>query len=197
VLKVFQSETPKKQIMKLMKHKWILAGAALMVAATVQATPVIGSIGIDAANGTTLAIDETANTVKFTPASPTANADVNQATGSFSGLLGQSATYKNFTYSPLSVSNPIWILTSGAASFDLLSITEVDEGVNSLVLFGTGTIHMTGFDDTFGTWSFSATSTSGNFNWEATTTAAPDGGTTVMLLGAGLSGLALLRRKLA
>lgn len=177
-----------------------LVAATLLCGFTqaVQAIPVTGHIGIGAFASHAV-IDKTANTVAFIDEDAVlGNAIVNQTSGSFAGLLGQFASYANFTYSPLSVSNPLWTLVLGGASFDLTVINSINEGGNGLVLGGTGVIHLAGFDDTVGTWSFSADSTSpADVNFSSTTTAAvPDGGMTVTLLGAALSSLGLIRRKL-
>ncbi len=52
-------------------------------------------------------------------------------------------------------------------------------------------------DTTAGVWQLGF-GTSGAFSWQANSgTGVPDGGTTVMLLGAALSGICLLRKKLA
>ena len=184
---------------KLIKSAAVLT-AVLVIAGSAQAVQITGHIGIGAFNAHAV-IDQTANTVHFVDDDALAgNSIINQATGNFSPLLGQMATYKDFTYSPLSVANPLWAtVTIGLASFDLLSITSVSETATGVTLSGSGMIHLAGFDDTFGNWSFSADATSpADFNWSSTTTGqAPDGGTTVMLLGAALSGLAIIRRKLA
>ena len=68
------------------------------------------------------------------------------------------------------------------------------------MITGTGTLTGAGFDSTPGTWAFSAQSAGGihqaSFTFSADTTGAgvPDGGTTVMLLGAALGALGLARR---
>lgn len=178
-----------------------LAAAGLMTI-TAQAVPITGDIFI-ASFGSYASVDQTANTVTFvdTSAAP-GNALVGGGTGDFASLMPGPTyvTYVNFTYNPLSVVNPIWsTVTVGLASFDLTSITSISESASGLVLTGTGIISLAGFDNTAGTWSFGANTTDGTtFNFSSTTMAGvPDGGTTVVLLGAALSGLAWVnaRRK--
>ena len=183
-----------------MKNKALslIAGSLLAGSLVANAIPISGSIGIGAL-GSFASIDKTANTVSFTPASPANNAQVNQVFGDFAaaGLLGTVATYKDFTYSPLTVVNPLWITLGGAASFDLTAVTIINEAGTGLVLNGTGTVYLTGYDATPGTWSFSADATGAVFNFSSTvTTGVPDGGMTLMLLGSALTGLALIRRKI-
>ena len=72
---------------------------------------------------------------------------------------------------------------------------------------GSGTVSITGagspFETTAANWSFTITDTSGGssgsfiFGFAQSDTAVPDGGITVALLGAALTGLSLIKRKLA
>jgi hypothetical protein len=64
--------------------------------------------------------------------------------------------------------------------------------------FGTGIITGNGFDDTAGTWSFTAQDdpSNGVFSFSGGSQATPDGGATVALLGLALAGIEGIRRKL-
>jgi hypothetical protein len=180
--------------------------AALALATVAQAVPINGTINITA-SGTTANIDSTANTVTFNPAAPSANAAVDASTGNIALLLPATTAlvYKNFTYAPLSVVNPIWSGVSGGftTSFNLTSISFVDEsfdGANfvGLILRGTGVMSSTrpGYDPTPGAWSFNASNTGSTFSW-GSTGRVPDGGATLALLGASVLGLGGTRRFLA
>ena len=82
-------------------------------------------------------------------------------------------------------------------SFDLLTLMITQQGGDSLTLHGTGTLHITGFDNTPGTWIFTANEAGGTFSFSSSNGAiVPDGGTTVMLLGAALGLLGIARRAL-
>jgi len=181
-----------------------LAAAALFaVGSTAHAAMISGSIDI-VAFASHVNIDKSAGnkTVNFVDDSITfpGNAVVGNGSVDFAGFLGQYATYTDFTYNPLAVVNPLWTLVLGGASFNLTSITSIDESGTGLILTGTGTIIATGYDPTPGAWSFSAdqANASSNFTFSSqTATGVPDGGTTLLLLGGSLLGLSQLRRKLA
>jgi hypothetical protein len=90
-------------------------------------------------------------------------------------------------------------------TFNLISSTPAIIGGSPLTLTSTGigTIVATGpvpFDPTPGTWAFStqdpSAGTPPTFSFSAATGSIPDGGMTVMLLGAALSGLCLIKRKM-
>ena len=174
-------------------------GAQQAHAVSIQGTIDIGALGSH------LIINKTANTVDFVDdvvALP-GNAIVANGEGNFAGLIGTPATYQDFTYSPLTVVNPLWSLIGPSVSFDLLAITSIDETGAGLVLTGTGTVHAAGFDDTPGVWSFSADTTASiastarfTFSSQSAAVATPDGGATAMMLGVGVLGMAGLRRKL-
>ena len=191
-----------------MKNKIIksLASFALMVglAATVQATQITGSLdlkGNATLDNTSLLAAKAVNTfANVTAAGP--------GTLSYSGIAdGTSVSMPNaLVWNPITVPvSSLWTLTvSGVTySFDLLTLNADFQGGKALNLSGTGTLKITGFDDTPGVFSFSIASSAGSaenatFGFSASNSAqVPDGGTTVMLMGAALSGLALLRRKLA
>jgi hypothetical protein len=67
-------------------------------------------------------------------------------------------------------------------------------------LSGSGTLYISGgtYDPTPGTWVLSANNSGGSINFfSSDTTAVPDNGATVMLLGASLVGLGVARRRLS
>jgi VPDSG-CTERM motif len=191
-----------------MKNKWLIAGAvATFVAfsATVQATPISGTINFDGGTATLNGPIGTATAITAFGGSTVVNNNFGVApTGNFAGTGGTAVTYvsSGFTFSPglsPAVISPLWTFTLGLItySFDLKSVTSSIGVGPSLNLAGTGTVHETGFTDTFATWTFSTTGSGPTIFGFVAGNKAPDGGTTVMLLGAGLSGLALLRKKLA
>jgi hypothetical protein len=101
-------------------------------------------------------------------------------------------------FNPSTATPGLWSV--GGFSFDLDTATIVTQNIHLLSITGTGTLNGAGFDPTPGTWAFSAQSSGGinqaSFTFSADTTAAPDGGMTVALLGIAFVGLEGLRRKL-
>lgn len=183
--------------MKIRNHKLIttlLVTAA--ISAVAQAAPITGNINIGALS--TVSLNKTLNTVAMSPGSPSVNALVSFRSGTFATLLAPFTfgSYKDFTYAPLAVVNPIW--TFGGVTFDLTQVTFIDEAGPGLILLGTGVIKAGGYDDTLGAWSFSAdSSNNANFSWSSTTSAnVPDGGTSMSFLGLSLLGLAGVAKKL-
>ncbi|MES2466666.1 MAG: hypothetical protein V4675_05145 [Verrucomicrobiota bacterium] len=159
----------------------------------------VGEVNVGAFAGTA-AIDFNANTVAFTPVAPANNSIVNFATGSFVGLLGNMATYSNFTYDPFAVTTggpAIWRVDADTY-FVLNVITAVVEAplIPSLNLDGNGTLFHNG-DSAFGLWSFSADRSGSAFSFSSTNaTPVPEGGSAVAMLGMGLIGLGMVRKKL-
>jgi hypothetical protein len=198
-----------------MKNKWLIGGAVaafIAFSANVQAIPSItGSINFENGTATLNATDPSAATAILSFGGTTI---VNPAlgvapTGSYLGLGSTAVTggeigtgVGGFTFSPsLSPTpiNPLWSFVVGGITYDFIlqTVTSSIGAGDTLDLGGTGLLQITGFQDTQGTWSFS-TAGSGptTFGFTAGNAAVPDGGTTVLLLGAALSGLGLLRKKL-
>jgi hypothetical protein len=175
-----------------------LIGTVLLMvgfATTAHAASITGGINIGALS--TVSLDKVNNTVAFTPDASQVNAIVSSSTGSLAVLAPAFTlgSYKDFNYSPLSVANPIW--TFGGVSFDLTQVTFINELGPGLVLGGTGILKAGGYDDTLGSWSFSADTSGGSFSWSSTATAqVPDGGTSMSLFGLSLLGLAGVAKKL-
>jgi hypothetical protein len=193
-----------------MKNKWIiLAGAVALTAfSTAQATPITGSIAM---NGTV-----TLNSTYLGSASATTGYNNVQVAGLPSGsffatpsLVNDAVTWHNFSFSGGSAS-PLWSFSDAGTgwtyTFNLANDYVVAQSDGYLNLGGTGSISITGVGSSYvttpGVWSFTITSTEApgsdfSFSFANSQTAVvPDGGATVMLLGAALSALGLFRKKL-
>jgi hypothetical protein len=97
-----------------------------------------------------------------------------------------------------------WSFTSGKANLWTvggftfsLATSGVTQTVDFINVLGTGTISGNGYDPTPGFWYFSTQGATGipQISFSATTRAIPDGGTTALLLGLGLTGIALIARR--
>ena len=97
---------------------------------------------------------------------------------------------------------PLQIWTTGpnggiTTTFTLSSISSVDHNpTDTVTVIGNGFFTETGYDQTAGTFIFSANQAGGTFSFSLSHAAlAPDGGTTALLLGLGLVGLGFSARR--
>jgi VPDSG-CTERM motif len=185
-----------------MKNTLLIAGAVAAFVAfgtAVQAVPITGQIGF---NGTDLTF--TGNSVTFI-STGTVDTGASAPSGSWAAAAGAApVTFTSITsFTPLAPSpvSPLWTFTIGTTvySFNLTGLTVLSDIPGTiLALSGTGTAMISGgvFDPTPASWTLTATAGGPvHFDFDSGTTAVPDGGMTVTLLGAALSGLALFRKK--
>jgi hypothetical protein len=133
-------------------------------------------------------------------------------TGVYSTLAipnGTAATFNDFSFTgdglgaALSAGvSPLWTFTLGATifSFDLMKLTNGHTEPGSMSFTGSGTAHITGFDDTLATIGFQGAGQNFNFQFSSSTTTSrgivPETGTTMTLFGIALVGMVILRRQL-
>ena len=177
---------------------------ALGLAATVQAIPITGVV--DMSGTATLDSTTLGSATKATGFSAVTIGGA--PTGNYAGTFGTAVSWAAFGWTPFvaPAPQPLWSFVSAGKTFtfNLTSATVVSQNNSFLNLLGAGTLTETGFDNTSGSWSFTISNAGGaahpdfSFTFANSQTASvPDGGLTVALLGAALSGLALIRRKLA
>jgi hypothetical protein len=183
--------------------KMFVGMSLLLVTLTTQAVPITGSIQF--VGTATMNASQTAFISFGNPIGGGLGPWVQggSQTGGYAGIAGgTTAIWTPFTFNPPAASvTPLWMLTVGTTtySFDATSMSVTHPNATTVNISGTGIAHITGFADTLGTWTVTATGSGVDFTFGATTGPGgnvADGGTTVLLLGAALSGVALLRRKL-
>ena len=182
-----------------MKKLILAAFATALIAA--QAFAFTGTVGMgssDGLNNASLTKSGSIYTLHFG-----ANWDVQAVSGSYTGL-GELVAYTNFSFDGSGnisggTVSPLWSYSDSGNTFtfDLASPITVNSVSNSfLQLIGTGTAFINGSDATAGTWSITGNKTGVNFHFTAAsvTTAVPDGGSAVALLGLALAGIEGARR---
>jgi hypothetical protein len=200
----------KKTNMKKLTQKLSIAVVVgLLTCIEAGAVPINGSIAF---GGTATATTGAATTI--TPSNPWAalsGTDDYAAVPFLTATMFSAISYTGTGVGATLVGGPViplWTFTLAGPvvySFDLLTLTSgttILGPLSSVALSGTGTAKIDGFDDTVGTWTLSGTGTGGALTFAfstttATGTAVPDGGATIMLLGAGVLALGVMRRKIA
>jgi hypothetical protein len=184
--------------MKLIKR--LLASLAAIVvvsglALSAQATQITGELNIA---GTATYDHPIATATMITKFENAHSEGMN--TGDFAGIgfnvpVSMTAPY---IFNPSTPNPMLWSV--GGFTFALQTSTVEFQSANGILITGQGIITGNGFDPTPGEWSFSQQKGKGTtLSFSATTTAGPvpDGGMTLVLLGAGLVGLAAFRAKFA
>ena len=176
----------------------LLAAGALVVGA--QQSAAISISGEITFKGEFTLDDPAADGADFDDATKVttwSNTSVGSATGDLASVASGSAVTFTAPWSFNSGAHAnLWSV--GGFTFDLSSSSIAFQNSSFLSVSGTGVLKKAGFDDTIGTFNFSTQEpdAAGSFTFSAATSV-PDGGTTAMLLGVGVLGLAGLRRKLS
>jgi hypothetical protein len=181
----------------------VTAVAVCGLAGIAQAVPISGDITF--AGGITLdtsSAGTATEVLSWTGTGGTGLPVVISGDGSFSGVVGNSATFASpwhFNSGPVA---SLWSV--GGFTFDLTSSHIVFQGGSpaGVLVDGIGAVMgPAGLDPEAMTWSFSTSdpSAAGIFSFQVadgTTGSVPDGGTTAMLLGLGVLALGMLKKQL-
>src|SRR5438552_6414389 len=191
-------KTPSKTILTLLIIGLVSCG---LFSQQAQAVPITGGISLA---GTYVTNNGNLNTATAFTSFPFVF--VTGVSGSYTGvgtgLSSPVVTMNAFSFNPFSSSvTPLWTFMSAGStySFDLTVLSSrLQPGDNTLTLKGTGTLHITNFTDTAGTWVFTANQLSDTFSFSSSNGAvgAPDSGSAVALLGIALAGIEGVRRAL-
>jgi hypothetical protein len=184
----------------------LVAGAMAVVGA--QAVPVTGTVNFTGGAVTLDAAPPAATTIESFSGTTVVSGGTTAPSGAYTGTTGDTVTWAagpiqfSPTLNPSPVS-PLWTFhdatTGYTYSFSLSSITLNNQLAGYLNLGGAGTVTITGagspYTATSGTFTLTATGTGPlNFNFTAGTSAVPESGTTAILLGLGVTALAIFAK---
>jgi len=185
-----------------MKKLTLLFTASLLLATAgiANAAPIYGQlkIGPTSGNTATVSVDGTGNTATLIDFTNNASDGIEmiEGTGDFAGVTG-TGSIADINLNPFTPIDPLWSIDGFNFALNTITYNSVISIPNTtskfVTLAGTGKISGNGFDSTSGNWTMSLDTTGGTFNWSSTVPAPA----TLFLLGAGLLGVASLRKKKA
>ena len=192
-----QNRNLKEIMKKLLKFSASLLAVALFTTVA-SAIPMFGDITIS--GGATM---DNNNLSLANAVTAWSNVKVTSEDGNFLPFVSDGdavAMAAPWTFNPSTPTPALWSVDG--FTFDLATITSVIRfavgTAKFLTVVGDGWVSGHGFGPSEGSWSFSTQTPSakGVFSFSAATSV-PDGGMTIIMLGVALSGLGIMRRKIA
>jgi hypothetical protein len=161
---------------------------------------ITGSIGFGA-SGVTINTPDLASATSFAVSGPfvtTRDGDYSPVPMTYSDV-----TFNGFTFHPpVGSITPLWTFDIGSTVYSFDATTDSSSwnpSLDSWEIGGKGIAMITGYAPSSGTWNVNLSETDASFVFDssagASGLAAPDGGSTLALLGSGLFGLGLFSRK--
>ena len=167
-----------------------------MAAFNVNAATISGSIDMNNF-GFGSGVSNDGSTLTFSPNAPSSNFAITNASGNFASFITTSefGVIQDITYNPFAAPTPNFFAftstnsgTNVSVVFDALSASFTNNnGLYDIRVYGT--LSVTGYDPTPGTWTYSD---QGGSSWSATAVPEPS---VIALLGLGMLGLGIARRK--
>lgn len=188
----------KKMFSKMSALLMMATFSIFMFAATASAALIVGEIQFEGSSQLTDGAYSPALTFASAKGLQFSDVTVKYSIGDFAGNNGATAGYQDFIFDSFTGPvTPLW--TVGKFSFNLETLEIVTHTADFLGLKGLGMLSADGFDDTKGAWILSSQTATGltgiTFSAaSAAPVAVPEPGT-LLLLGSGMAGLALYRRR--
>ncbi len=172
-----------------------LAALALSVTGLASAMPIQGQISLTG----NVTFDQPIPNATVATITSVAVGDPTSQTGTYAGLnsTNSSATMVSpLAIDPATFIGPqsipgLWVVTSGSNtySFDLTKVLSNTQSPGFLNIYGVGTLHATGYDDTSGEWWFTAQGNVASVTFSSTNVPEPS---VLALIGIGILALGLV-----